>query len=48
MNNIGPVTFNTYVKADKEANLQIYLQLPRGMSMTNETLGKHGAASANE
>ena len=39
---------NAYVKADKEAHLDIYLQLPRGMSVSEATLRKHGAVNANE
>ena len=37
-----------YVKADKAAHLRIYLQLPRGMSMSDATLREHGATSAKE
>ena len=39
---------NAYVKADKEAHLRIYLQLPRGMSASDSTLREHGATSAKE
>ena len=36
------------MKTKKEANLHIYLKLPRGMSMYYEKLRKHGVTSANE
>ena len=39
---------NACVKADKEAYLGIYLQLPSGMSVSEETLRDHGAATANK
>ena len=37
-----------YVKMDKEAHLLIFLQIPRRMQVSEETLRVHGAASANE
>uniref|UniRef100_A0AAV1V3X7 Reverse transcriptase Ty1/copia-type domain-containing protein n=2 Tax=Peronospora matthiolae TaxID=2874970 RepID=A0AAV1V3X7_9STRA len=39
---------NAYVKAEKEAHLRIFLQMPRGMQVTEETLRTHGATSASE
>ena len=37
-----------YLKADKEVHMDIYLKLPSGMSVSEETLREHGAANANE
>uniref|UniRef100_A0AAV1T191 Integrase catalytic domain-containing protein n=1 Tax=Peronospora matthiolae TaxID=2874970 RepID=A0AAV1T191_9STRA len=39
---------NAYVKAEKEAHLRIFLQMPRGMQVSEETLRTHGATSASE
>ena len=39
---------NAYVKADKEAHLNIYLQLSSGMSFSEERLREHGAANSNK
>lgn len=39
---------NAYVKAAKEAHLRIFLQLPRGMQVSEETLRARGATSASE
>lgn len=39
---------NAYVKAEKEANLRIFLQMPRGMQVSEETLRAHGDTSARE
>ena len=37
-----------YAKAEKEEHLYIYLHLPSGISVSEETLREQGAASANE
>uniref|UniRef100_A0AAV1T9S2 Uncharacterized protein n=1 Tax=Peronospora matthiolae TaxID=2874970 RepID=A0AAV1T9S2_9STRA len=40
---------NAYVKkADKEPHLRIYLQMPRGMSISKETLRAQGVSNASE
>ena len=39
---------DAYVKADKEAHLDIYLQLPSRMSVCEETLRENVATNANE
>uniref|UniRef100_A0AAV1TQJ1 Reverse transcriptase Ty1/copia-type domain-containing protein n=1 Tax=Peronospora matthiolae TaxID=2874970 RepID=A0AAV1TQJ1_9STRA len=39
---------NACVKAEKEAHLRIFLQMPRGMQVSEETLRTHGATSASE
>ena len=39
---------NAYIKAEKETHLRVYLQLPRGMIVSDVTLGEHGSSSAKE
>ena len=39
---------NAYVRAKKEAHLDISLQVPRGMSLSESTLRKIGAAHPGE
>uniref|UniRef100_A0AAV1VI54 Integrase catalytic domain-containing protein n=2 Tax=Peronospora matthiolae TaxID=2874970 RepID=A0AAV1VI54_9STRA len=39
---------NAYVKADKEPHLRIYLQMPRGMPVSKETLRAQGVSNTSE
>ena len=39
---------NAYVKADKGAHLEICLQMPRGMDVSDDTLRDLGAANCDE
>uniref|UniRef100_A0AAV1TTK9 Reverse transcriptase Ty1/copia-type domain-containing protein n=1 Tax=Peronospora matthiolae TaxID=2874970 RepID=A0AAV1TTK9_9STRA len=39
---------NSYVKADKEPHLRIYLQMPRGMPVSKETLRAQGVSNTSE
>ena len=39
---------NAYVKAEKEAHLDIRLLVPRGMDVSGETLRELGAANSGE
>uniref|UniRef100_A0AAV1V1E2 Reverse transcriptase Ty1/copia-type domain-containing protein n=1 Tax=Peronospora matthiolae TaxID=2874970 RepID=A0AAV1V1E2_9STRA len=39
---------NAYVKADKEADLEILLQVPRGMDVSSDTIKSLGASSVSE
>ena len=39
---------NSYAKADKKPHLRIYLQMPRGMPVSKETLRAQGVSNASE
>ena len=39
---------NAYVRAEKEAHLDIYLQVPSGMTVSESTLRKIGATHPGE
>ena len=39
---------NAYVKAKKESHLEIFLQIPQGMDIDQETMNKLGVSSKNE
>lgn len=39
---------NAYVNDNKEGNLQIYLKMPQGMSVSDETLREQGVKSKAE